>query len=399
MLRLALIAVLATSYRAEAATGWKKIPASVYIQSRRMLNFGSLFGSATQASPYDRITGQPVFAITTPWGSPYMNMEKLSDLDEVVQTDSSSKTPQSISEEQNEYRTVALYFMDPDDALAVHGEMKQIEQMAKTDIRVTSMSLAKAVRQASNLGNGLVTGAPPDPNDGNLKLDQGGALRYKIVPPKRQLYYAARCIGKERVGLFGETAQDDAQMAVLGNSALEGMNLARRREKRERKTPKARTAMQAAAAHMEGYSGIPVFYAPDMRRRLPLLKRLISGTAQESPLFFNYEDMEVAWKTMHQRSGGKRKGGGVVPEKPTNVEVFNLWDVLTSMDRDDWKQRQQKHQWVKAPLGSIKDRFSTQGPPGLNSITFVPSSRSAQYKEAISARGNGKARLRPMRGR
>jgi hypothetical protein len=402
MFRITLFAVLltlaATVTVVESATGWKKIPSAAWIQSRRMLNFGSLLGSPTKQSPYERITGHPVFAITTPWGSPYMNMEKLSDMEEKVETDSGSgkSTPQSYSEEQNEYRTVALYFMDPDDALAVHGEMKQMEQMEKTDIRITATSLAKAIRQASNLGNGLLTGAPPDPSDGKLKIDEGGALRYKIVPPKRQLYYAARCIGKERVGLFGETAAEDAQLAVLGNSALESTNLMRRRDKRERKTPKARTAYQAASAHMEGYSGIPVFYVPQMRRALPLLKRLATGTKFETPFFFNYEDMEVAWERMRSRKG---KAKGQVPVKPANVEVFNLWDVLTSMDRDNWKKRQQKHSWVKQPLGAIKDVFSSQKLSGLESITFVPSSRSAEYKEAISGRGNGKARLRPMRGR
>jgi hypothetical protein len=392
---MSLLTVATSTTVVESATPvWKKIPSAVWIQSRRMMNFGSLMGSATKASPYERITGHPVFAVSTPWGSPYMNMEKLSDMEEFVQTDNGSgKTPQSLSEEQNEYRTVALYFMDPDDVLAVHGEMKQMEQMEKTDIRITAMSLAKALRQASNLGNGLLTGAPPDPLDGNLKIDEGGSLRYKIVPPKRQLYYAARCIGKERVGLFGETPAEDAQTAVLGNSALEAVNLMRRREKRERKTPKPRNALQAASAHMEGYSGIPVFYVPQMRRTLPLLKRIATGTKHETPLFFNYEDMEVAWERMRSRSQKSK----AVPAKPVNVEVFNLWDVLTSMDRDDWKKRQQKRIWVKQPLGAIKDCFPPQGPPGLESITFVPSSRSVQYKEKISARGNGKARLRPMR--
>jgi hypothetical protein len=403
MFRMTLCAtLLATATVVESATAWKKIPGAVVIQTRRLLNFGSLCGSATQASPYERITGHPVFAVSTPWGSPYMNMEKLSDMEEFVQTDNGSnvKNPQSLSEEQNEYRTVALYFMDPDDVLAVQGEMKQMEQMEKTDIRITAISLAKALRQASNLGNGLVTGAPPDPSDGNLKIDEGGSLRYKIVPAKRQLYYAARCIGKERVGLFGETGAEDAQTAILGNSALEAVNLMRRREKRERKTPKPRNAMEAANQHMEGYSGIPVFYVPQMQRTLPLLKRITTGTKHETPMFFNYEDMEVAWEAMRSRSQGgvfRSKSSEAVPEKPVNVEVFNLWDVLTSMDRDAWKKSQQKHKWVEQPLGAIKDLLPSQGPPGLESITFVPSSRSTQYKEKISARGNGKARLRPMR--
>lgn len=321
-----------------------------------------------------------------------MNMEKLSDLDEVVPTDSSSsKTPQSISEEQNEYRTVVLYFLDPDDALGVHSEMKQMENMDKADLRLTTFSLAKALRQASNLGRGLVTGLPPDPLDGNLKYDEGASLRYKIVPPKRQLYYAARCIGKERVGLFGEAGSDDAQAAVMGNSALEGLNLIRRREKRERKTPKSKTPAQLASAHMEGYTGIPVFFAPTFRRRHPLIKRLLTGCQYETPLFFNYEDMMDAWQTLKSRKWLKK-----LPDVPENVEVFNLWDVLTSMDRDIYANKP-KLLSLEYLLKPIRKRISQHQKPGLEDITFVPSSRAVRYKEVISARGNGKARLRPMR--
>jgi hypothetical protein len=290
---------------------------------------------------------------------------------------------------------VALFFMDPDDALGLHGEMKQMENMEGADLRLTCFSLAKALRQASNLGSGLLTGVPCDPLDGNFKNDENGnmALRYKIVPPKRQLYYAARCIGKERVGLFDESAAEDAQAAVLGNSALEGRNLVRRREKRERKTQaKNKTPMQAANAHMEGYCGIPVFHAPQMRKKLPLLKRLTTGSRFEVPFFFNYEDLVDAWDTM--RSRNKKRG---VPEKPADVEVFNLWDLLTSMDRDACKQRQ-RSTWRDKVAAPFEKRFSTKPiDPDLCHITFVPSSRSIQYKEAISARGNGKARLRPMR--
>jgi hypothetical protein len=187
-----------------------------------------------------------------------MSMEKLSDLEEdaTVPRVPPKKGQQtgSISEEQNEYRTVALFFMDPDDALGVHGEMKQLENMKKADMRLTAFSLSKALRHASNLGNGLLTGLPPDPLDGTYKYDDGASLRYKIVPPKRQLYYAARCHGRERVGLLSENPVEDAQAAVLGNSALEGMNLVRRREKRERKGPKKKnlTQLQADNQHMEG---------------------------------------------------------------------------------------------------------------------------------------------------
>jgi hypothetical protein len=373
---------------------------SIYVQARKMLNFGNILGSATKALPYDRISGQPVFQVTTSWGSSYMSMERKDDLEESGMADTLSPTsssPQSLSEDQNEYRTVCLYFLDPDDALAVHAELKQVDSLEKADIRITTCSLGKALRQASNLGHGIVTGAPIEANTGKLKtVEEGGSIRYKILPPKRQLFYAARCVGKERVGLFGETAAEDAQTAVMGNSALEGSNLMRRREKRERKgPPRARTTMEAQNAHMEGYSGIPVFHAPCMARKQPKLKQLISGCSrQEIPIFFNYEDLEDAWAVM------KKTNGGVgIPDKPPNVEVYNLWDVLTSMDKDAWKSKKaaslsgNKFDIMKP----LRKRFSGKEAPGLGDITFVPSSRAIEYKEAISARGNGKARLRPMR--
>jgi hypothetical protein len=392
-----------------AAPDSSSLLTTVATRTRRWLNVSGLFGSATKsATVYDRIAGHPVFSVTTPWGSPYMNMEKLSDTNEVVQADdtasSSSKKPVSISEEQNEVRMVALYFLDPDDAVSVLGEMKQMENMENADIRITATSLAKALRQASNLGNGLLTGMPPDSLTGQVTKEDGGTLRYKLVPPKRQLYYAARCRGKERVGLFADSAQEDAATAIMGNGALEAANLLLRREKRERKMQKKRTAAEQASQHMEGYTGIPVFYAPEMCRRPPFFKRLFTGTQQETPLFFNYEDLLAAWDVMRKRSTkSQRAAAASIPTQPTNVEVFNLWDVLTSMDRQQSSVNKKRpsnklQRIVKESVEGLKTRFSKRsGPPDLGSITFVPSSRSVRYKESLSTKGNGKARLRPMR--
>ncbi len=373
----------------------ENLPNAVLTSTRRFLNFGSLFGSATYArTPYERVAGHPVFAVTTPWGSPYMSMEKLSDLDEVVQESraaASSSNPQSVSEEQTEVRTVALYYMDPDDAIAAHAEMKQMDAMQSADIRVTSLSLTRALRQATNLGSGLPTGAPADALTGKFDTSQGASLRYKIVPPKRQLFYAARCKGRERVGLQSETAAQDAQTVILGNSALEGLNIMRRRNKRERKG--ASTA-PPGTAHMEGYTGIPVFHCPALRKRHPI-KGLITGQRQETPLFFNYEDLEAAWNQLKQRQPKRN-----MPDKPENVEVFNMWDVLASMDKDAWNKRKNAVFWkpsAAAILSPLKRRFGKLEPPDLQDITFVPSSRAIDYKERISRRGNGKARLRPMR--
>jgi hypothetical protein len=400
---LVLLVVLATaaasSSTATPAAPQNNLATALWRQGRRWLNFSSLIGSPTAVSPYERITGHPVFAVTTPWGSPYMNMERLSDLNEVVQTPTGGAagnraSPQSISEEQNEYRTVCLYFMDPDDATAVHGEMKQMDQMKSADLRLTTFSLAKALRQAANLGNGLVTGQPPDATNGALRVGEGAALRYKIVPPLRQLYYAARCHGKERVGLWGESPAVDAATALLGSGALEAENLVRRRQQRERKSgAPSRTRMQQQNAHMEGYTGIPVFFHPALQRKPPLLKRLLSGNKGEIPLFFNYEDLQAAYATVRERQVGSSSAVGPPPPAAMEeVEVFNLWDVLTSMDRA-WSQQSPWEGWKKrVGLGA-----SSSSGPGLTDVSFVPSSKSARYKESISARGNSKPRLRPMR--
>lgn len=389
---LALLVVVALHggvVAASSAASSSNPAQALWRQGRRWCNFSSLLGNPTAASPYDRIAGHAVFAITTPWGSPYMNMERLDDLDEVVRTSSDTNNARkggSISEEQNEYRTVCLYFMDPDDATAVHGEMKQMDNMASADMRITAFSLAKALRQGANFGQGLPTGAPPEPGTGALS-DSQGALRYKIVPPKRQLYYAARCIGKERVGLWGDTAAQDAQTALLGNGALEAENLVRRRTKRERKTTPPRTRMQALNAHMEGYTGVPVFYHPHLQRQPPLVKRILSGNRREVPLFFNYEDLETAYAAVRARTSSSS-----MPPQMQQVEVFNLWDVLTSMDRAYYGNTQNK--WMRM----LTSRFGNQpATPSLTEITFVPNSQAARYKEGISRRGNGKARLRPMR--
>jgi hypothetical protein len=281
--------------------------------------------------------------------------------------------------------------------------------MSKADIRVTSVSLAKALRSAANLGHGLLTGQPIDAIKGKvLSTKEGGSLRHKIMPPKKQLYYAARCYGKERVGLFGSrgaSSEDSskrelAATAVLGNSALSLRNLQRKQAKRDRKIKTGpKTIWEANYDHMDGQLGIPVFYAHGMQRQYPLWKGVISGHRRETPLFFNYEDLERAWK----KTRSKQK-----PVEPT-VEVFNLWDVLTSIDKTQDRQRYRdarlpktKRAWqaVVKPLQRRLEALPTHQSRAwldLDSITFVPSSDACTYKESITTRGNGKARLRPMR--
>jgi hypothetical protein len=413
---LIAIAVSTTAPTTTHAAHWVDVPGKVITQTRRLLNLSGIFNKHdSPESPYDRIMGHPVFQVTTPWGSAYMNMEKL-DLDDVINNNDENGLEDvamgkaTLASDSNQYRTVALYYMDPDDALAAHAEFLQMEQMSKADVRITSVSLAKALRSAANLGNGLLTGYEIDKLTGKVKSTrEGGSLRHKIMPPKKQLYYAARCHGKERVGLFGGGSESDdtrsrrelAVTAVLGNSALTLRSLQRRQAQRDRKIKTApRNDLEARYAHMDGELGIPVFYAHGMEKRHPLWKGLISGHRRETPLFFNYEDLQEAW----QKTRCKKKDGK--PEEP-DVEVFNLWDVLTSMDRDQDRQRLQaaKQPITKRALAAIQRPIQrrlqavapAETPLDLDSITFVPSSDACRYKESITARGNGKARLRPMR--
>lgn len=390
---LALLCLLSTTTSSAASKHFNLVDA-VATQTRRWLNLGNILGSVTNApTPYDRVTGYPVFQVTTAWGSAYMSMEKKNDMMGGIDQSATGEL-ESISEEQNQYRTVCLYFMDPDDALSVRTELNQMEQMKEADIRITSCSLAKALRQASNLGQGLLTGAPIDPLTGNVKpVEEGGSLRYKIMPPKRQLFYAARCIGKERVGLFGENPVEDAVTAVMGNSAIESANLRRLRDARDRTREKQRTPMEQANMHMEGHVGIPVFYCPQMHRRQPILKQVLSGCGKEEiPLFFNYEDLQMAWSKL-------RRSNKSLPEKAPSVEVFNLWDVLTSMDKEAWRGKKtgDKPQDWRKPWIKRLSTISSQSTIDLDAITFVPSSDCINYKQSITKQGNSKARLRPMR--
>ncbi|KAG7336783.1 hypothetical protein IV203_020491 [Nitzschia inconspicua] len=343
---LLLLLASESSYTVDALH-WVDVPGAIITNTRRFLNLSGISGYAhsSKESPYDRVMGHPVFQVTTPWGSAYMNMEKL-DLDDIMKSDE----------------------VDLDDVASER-------QPWQADIRVTTVSLAKALRSAANLGNGLLTGQPID---------------YKT----------------ERVGLFGtsgssqDSARELAVTAVLGNSALSLRNLQRRQAKRDRKIKTApKTTWEAQYGHMDGQLGIPVFYARGMERQHPLWKGLVSGHRRETPLFFNYEDLERAWK----KTRSKDK-----PEEPT-VEVFNLWDVLTSMDKEQDRQRIQSArlpitkralQAVTKPLQrrlSALPTSNNKNPLDLDSITFVPSSDACLYKESITARGNGKARLRPMR--
>ena len=404
---------------------------SVLNPIRRTLNLSSIFGSPTSAASYERISGQPVFAVTTSWGSPYLIFERTEDEVGASADDDQIDFNEAYQQKQAQ-RQVVLYFLDPDDAAVHRDEMQQVDAMKGADMRIMSMSLGKAVRQATNLGKGLPTGQPIDAVTGKMKTpEEGGTLRYKIVPPKRELYYAARCKGRERVGLFDDNPDFDAKMMLNTRRTLAQYADSRGRARKERDGrggPAAAATAKAAAAnpnapdrvryaHMEGTVGIPVFHCPGLDRRHPLAKRLVNRKAAkaEKPLFFSYEDLKESWNDTKGRVTNEVRAS--MPQNPPEVEVYNLMDVVTSIDRDQWRvarrgqlRREQVMDSVLSKLsfvpfiGKLAGSENVKAPAtaggktsGLEQVVFVPSSRNVNAKERTSNIGGSKARLRPMR--
>lgn len=404
---------------------------SVLNPIRRTLNLSSIFGSPTSAASYERISGQPVFAVTTSWGSPYLIFERTEDEVGASADDDQIDFNEAYQQKQAQ-RQVVLYFLDPDDAAVHRDEMQQVDAMKGADMRIMSMSLGKAVRQATNLGKGLPTGQPIDAVTGKMKTpEEGGTLRYKIVPPKRELYYAARCKGRERVGLFDDNPDFDAKMMLNTRRTLAQYADSRGRARKEREGrggPAAAATAKAAAAnpnapdrvryaHMEGTVGIPVFHCPGLDRRHPLAKRLVNRKAAkaEKPLFFSYEDLKESWNDTRGRVTDEVRAS--MPQNPPEVEVYNLMDVVTSIDRDQWRvarrgqlRREQVMDSALSKLsfvpfiGKLAGSENAKAPAtaggktsGLEQVVFVPSSRNVNAKERTSNIGGSKARLRPMR--
>jgi Tic22-like family. len=127
------------------------------------------------------------------------------------------------------------------------------------------------------------------------------------------------------------------------------------------------------------------------------------------PLYFSYEDLVSSYEAMRKRA----KDPSVIPEKP-EVEVFNLMDVVTSMDREQWKVKRGKEvQLGGGIVGKMSGVFNKKGRNAdggavssitggggreLEQVIFIPNSKNTKFKERISKIGNSQARgLRPMR--
>ena len=398
---------------------------SIVNRGRRLLNMGSTFGSATDVPAYDRIASQPVFSVGTPWGSPYLLFERIESgesrilLDEPEDNKDDKQDLTSLSSGRGEKtRQVALYFLDPHDAIALRDEMLQMDVMKDADMRICVSSLSKAMSQASNLNKGLPTGQPMDELTGRMKTpEEGGSLRYKIVPPKRELFYAARCYGRERVGLGfnGNTPEFDAEFMLQSNTFIgtQLMNIKQRALERLKKNrgqvilKEGVDPIQKEYAFMEGRIGIPIFYCPGLHKQNSFLKSLLrfkhKEHNKETPLFFSYEDLQDAWTATTTKSTNMK-----LPSNPPNVQVFNLMDVVSSIDKAQWQNQRNADLMRKGLIANVPILKKIIGndvtakplklSTGLENIVFVPNSKASNFKQTISRVGNGKPRgLRPMR--
>ena len=416
---LLLAAIFQSTHATSPLNTLQDISQSIINQTRRTINLSSLFGSQTSVPSYERLSSQPVFTVTTPWGSPYLLFER-SD-----RTESNLEFDEEPDGDDGKMRVekntqVALYFMDEEDAMRLRDEMLQMEQMSGADMRITASSLGKALSQACNLHKGLLTGQPMNEHTGKMKSpDEGGVLRYKIVPPKRELFYAARCEGRERVGLWSANPEDDAKlmlnsvpviggtMAMMRKAAIDKRKLERRRRATgvTSDEDEAVNPIREQYKHMEGFVGVPVFHCPEMKK-YNKIKSLLRNEPKrkQTPIYFSYEDLVESWNELRKKS----KDGDKMPEKPT-VEVYNMMDIVTSMDRDQWNLKRDAQLRRDAFLGKIpviNKLTSTENktcrkeklvPSGLDDIVFIPNSKGTKFKELISSVGNSKARLRPMR--
>lgn len=416
---------------------------TVTTKAKSILNLSGKIVKHTTLPVYERVNGLPAFAVTTPWGSPYMIFDQLTPA-EVARTKANNKLfsgsgkkgsseEEELEEKKAKFRdrvrehnamseeevareaemefemedqsmrtrTTALYFQDPEDAMQLVDEMKQMGGgMDKADIRVMATTMGRAVRHASNLGGGLPTGQPVDEMTGRL---DNSFIRYKIVPSRRELFYAAtRCMGKERVGLFGDTREEDAKNVLASTrEKQEGVGMPKKSNKNVKESP-----VRQQWKHMRGKNGVPVFYADGMKRKT-------GRKDYEIPLYMSYEDLVKEWNTLKQNPSNALE----VPDQPPMVEVFNFVDIMGAMENNRWKKNsafenaveasilgQKCPKWVsKMVPDSVKRSVFVSknipqiGDDDIDKLVLIPSSRAIQFKESITNKGNGKARLPRMR--
>jgi len=470
-------------------------------------NFSGIIRSRTSLPGYERGAGIPVYMVTTSWGSPYVINEKLNDIvrskasldkdvilanmppdqdtaddemmakpeddetiyDEDDEGDEQKQKKQPESEEEREafmqmrlvkkykglkvpslrtQRTVSMapMFVDPKDAQSMLMEMKATGY----DVRITATSMARALRQASVLGNGLPTSQTISADTGTV---DGGYMRYKLVPSSRELYYASHCDGCERVG-FTTPEEEEEERRLLSIKGKNKINMSIRNKFEQgisstgkliprwtvpfelvgrRSSPSDSKKQQEGDATKQlspkfylknGKKSIPVFYAAGLEMESPRKKLLSLVTKKsnndksnnENPMFFSYEDLLSAWTDMRTRQQRKAatiqaedtssKETGLleeIPRSPPKVEVFSYVDVVTSIDKEQHQKQVTKFwKWKRNIVwnkkAENKTSISATATPGeIENIVFIPSSKSVRFKEELSRTGNCKARLRPMR--
>uniref|UniRef100_A0A7S2K0X3 Uncharacterized protein n=1 Tax=Leptocylindrus danicus TaxID=163516 RepID=A0A7S2K0X3_9STRA len=308
-------------------------------------DFTNLVKSTHKQTAEERIAQIPVFCVCTPWGSPYM-----------VYDDAGQAN--------------ALYFLDHEDAKCLLDEFLNMEGKDR-DARIMTTTLARAMVQAANV-DGVATGQIT--MDGVIQ-----AMYYKIVPSTKELFYASKLPGKEAIGMSGMESEFTVQERIYGSIGdgddTSGKSAAKGRAKFYRQKHKSIVADKKLTD-----AGIPVFSIEGMQFKtkgssfIPSRKGVV-----DTPLFLSYNDCIRTYKEMRSNLSTEDKAS--IPANP-EVEVFNMIDVVTSIDRDitrrDWSKEEK----------DIKT--------GLESIVFVPNSKSVDFVDSTSKHGNGKARLPDM---
>lgn len=401
----------------------------------RHINLG--LGVPTSITPYDKLSTQPMFTVTTSWGSPFLLVERPSNHVSKSESypinlkydaycraeddrfgDSRNKKDTDHSPQQ-----VALYFCDIEDAMSLRDEFLQSNGMQNLDMRITATSLAHALRHTSCYGNGYISGRPIDDCTGVLfSPAEGGSTRFKIVPSKRELYYASRCRGKENVGLRGDINGDlmTMTMPIIGASLSEcrkraiTLKIKQRKNNNISKNCRFTKPSEKEDALMDGYIGIPVFRCKGIYKKGVQVGIRANNSIENSaliPIFFSYEDAIDTWKYVHSKYTASKgsKFLSVMPSHP-DISVYNLLDLITSIDRRRWMESQKNIYFLsnfrkklakllrfgKTYLNNEHSILKSKNDL-FNRITFIPNRMSLESKNIISVLGNGKARLHPMK--
>mmetsp|Transcript_54494 Transcript_54494/g.65597 ORF Transcript_54494/g.65597 Transcript_54494/m.65597 type:complete len:327 (+) Transcript_54494:186-1166(+) len=252
------------------------------------IDLRNLFSTRQLLPATDRFANVPAYVVGTSWGSPYLLFDK----DVQVYSPDELKIALRLSRDNvdEEYvlekrqvrkkmvrKTQALYFLNYEDAMAHMCEMKQMgPSMSRADIRITTVSLTKALRQALFLGDGMPNAQPINNKGEFTKAWQ----KYRLVPSARELHFAKQCCPRtrDRVGFFEEHHKD--QNMLRWTIRKKGFVIPKNMEKPRMVELDGDTPYE----HLRDKKGIPVFYAEG------LTKQRGWHTKSEIPMLMSYED-------------------------------------------------------------------------------------------------------------